>query len=1703
MTASSEPYASGDNGKWEIIMHTTGKKNSFGGGTETQFGSRGLAAFKTATPASTGATSRTGNFTGTPGVRTAFYEQTNITKIALVDGSGNMYDPTSHTHHAVFDLLDGGTGSESLHQIINRLDTYNLNNASWAGNDSAFEGPSVTNFTSGLSGYSGLVSASSGTMLDSGGMPPTKMAIWGVNEGSDNDVQVLSFYQGHLAAADANASPPISSPKGDGWRGNNPTETYWSYWSRDWNGGSDINTISKSTVGDTAPGISTGATTNGYNNGPIYMLAFGSVVTPTREWGPFDGNILNQANQLDFSYGPKFTGTGALYNGTSSLGGISGAWLKLKIPHKIRLSYIDFLAKTKHPKDFKILGSNDDTNWVELINVVGNTGIGDTTRQYSVTSEIQAYKYFALVVQRVDDYSFAVSQLNYYGYEGDSSLGDTSVDTTFKSIMNTPQTTGANVYVDGSLGETFTNRVVGPTVSNTHTTYVSAEKYWELSGNVESNVTLEANTFLSGDAPHSLSMWFNSSNLVSNASNSCIFSLGTEERLDHVSAAFSNNYQTVQKFTAGSRSTTLANFGNSCAINSDGTRMIVGAHNEDNGGTNYGAVYIYTYSNGKWDDGVRIGAPTPVSGTSDQAFGRDVDINSAGTRVVVGAVFDDTGGTDAGAAYVYSYSNGTWTLDTVSGVSTGRIQASNAGGGDRFGKSVAMSGDGTKIIVGAIYEDTGATNAGTAYIYTYSGSSWGSENVIRAHDNASGGDSEFGWKVAMNNDGTKVVVGAPYHDLNASDGAANNAGAAYVFALSGSSWSEQAKIQASDIAAGDLFGYCVDINSDGTKIVIGAKNEDTGATDAGAAYVYTYSSGTWGSEQKIQASDKQANSEFGGTAAFNTDGTKLIVGAYHEDTGANDSGAAYIFAYDGSNWNEVVKLKAYDGAADDDFGFSVAISGDGTRVVVGADGNDDSPGTSSGSVYVYDRDTTHHLITDLKLQSNTWHNLTYAYQGEGGSRVTYLDGRKVAEDQAEDTFGDYPPFAMTGYSQGGYVVSASSDTYSTTGFYAWKAFNDVQGNEGWHTGTGNGATNHYAANAGGSVYDASLSGGTSSPLSGNLGDWIKLEMPHKLVVDYITLKARGTSSASTQSPKDFKILGSNDDINWDILESFTSVPYSMTGENHAVGATKGYKYIAFLVTRIQVTTNSSCVVGEIEYYGHRENDLVRLPDPTNVLKYPHIAMTGPAQRGYVVSGSTYSHFPASGDPDATWRSFDGITGDNAKVWKTYEMYTTAGVYSPGSYSRTASSITDTNSTQHSGEYLVLETPHKIKLSSWEVRAEYAPRRIVDYAILGSDTNSSGANKTGWTLLTSGTFAAQQDVTATVSSPTTAFKYHAIVVKSVTNNADSRRSQIHEMKLYGTGVDSIPIQIGGGNIDKVANFRVYDKFMGEDQALEIWDAQKDEFGRAKSSMTLQKGRLGIGTTEPEGRLAAADEPHNLEEFPPRAMTGYKNYFEGHGEFCVSASSNNTDSYVGWKAFNKAFFGGEGWMSSTTPDTYTQGTGVPNDTTARFNGKIGEWLNIDLPYKIHLERTTIIQRANSNHPRPTGSFTIWGSNDKVNWDEIITGTHTRTVPVNEPTGDPINRVINISKLYSSYRLQIHNIIVTTGNEDTCHVAEWKLFGTREQGQSVLHDGQLTLTKSLTVPRIGPALDADDTPRRDRLVVEYNTSTNPTFELSLIHI
>ena len=159
-----------------------------------------------------------------------------------------------------------------------------------------------------------------------------------------------------------------------------------------------------------------------------------------------------------------------------------------------------------------------------------------------------------------------------------------------------------------------------------------------------------------------------------------------------------------------------------------------------------------------------------------------------------------------------------------------KIQASDKEAGDLFGKSVAISGDGTTAIVGAWYEDTGGSQAGAAYIFTRSGTDWSEQAKILSSDTQAYGN--FGRSVALSGDGNTAIVGSAV-DLN-------TVGAAYIFTRSGTSWSEQAKIQASDVEAGDQFGYSVSISGDGTTAIVGAHYEDTGAGNAGAAYILAF-----------------------------------------------------------------------------------------------------------------------------------------------------------------------------------------------------------------------------------------------------------------------------------------------------------------------------------------------------------------------------------------------------------------------------------------------------------------------------------------------------------------------------------------------------------------------------------------------------------------------------------------------------------------------------------------------------------------------------------------------------------------------------------------------------------------------------------------------------------------------------------------------
>ena len=348
----------------------------------------------------------------------------------------------------------------------------------------------------------------------------------------------------------------------------------------------------------------------------------------------------------------------------------------------------------------------------------------------------------------------------------------------------------------------------------------------------------------------------------------------------------------------------------------DGDTGIAGAYSG-------AAAYIFTRSGTTWSQQQKLEGDDNTD-TAAQ-FGGIVAIS--GNTVVVGAERDDIGGDRVGQAYVITRSGTTWSLQQKLTHPTDSADA------QRFGGAVAIDGD--TLAVGMYAADS---SAGEVCIYTRSGTTWSHQQTIQASDRASG--DYFGYWKGLAIDGDNIIVGAEREDTGGS-----NAGAAYIFTRSGTTWTEQQKIQASDKAASDNFGNSVAI--DGDSVIVGAQAESTGATGAGAAYIFTRSGTTWTQQQKIQASDASSYSSayFGYSVTIKED--FAAAGAVWR--GPSSRGAVYTYTRSGTTWSQSKQVLASDTGDDDSFGGSVSMSGD--TLLVGAQGWDNSSGVGTGAVY--------------------------------------------------------------------------------------------------------------------------------------------------------------------------------------------------------------------------------------------------------------------------------------------------------------------------------------------------------------------------------------------------------------------------------------------------------------------------------------------------------------------------------------------------------------------------------------------------------------------------------------------------------------------------------------------------------------------------------------------------------------------------------
>ena len=459
----------------------------------------------------------------------------------------------------------------------------------------------------------------------------------------------------------------------------------------------------------------------------------------------------------------------------------------------------------------------------------------------------------------------------------------------------------------------------------------------------------------------------------------------------------------VAVYVKASNTGTGDQFGGSLALSGDGNTLAVGARLEDsaltgvtagvvneatalNGATDAGAVYVLIRSGTEWGQQAYVKPlNVGVTGVGDN-FGASIALSADGNTLAVGAPLEDSATTgidstpdetapNAGAVYVYTRTAGVWSQQAYVKPSASTIGTASAG--DNFGVSVALSADGNTLAVGAHLEDSGtiaapnelAVDAGAVYVFTRSGTVWSQQAYIKGSNSLAG--DNFGSSVALSGDGNTLAVGAPLEDTTAAE-----AGAVYVFTRTGSTWTEQALVKASNPGAGDNFGVSVALSSsDGNTLAVGASNEASSATGingdqannnaagAGAVYVLIRTGPTWTQQAYVKASNTGSGDSFGGSVALSADGNALMVGAINEDGSATGiggtsneaalgAGAAYAYTRSGTVWTPLSYVKASNTGAGDGFGASVALSSNGSTRAIGArfeDSNATGIGGNQGS----------------------------------------------------------------------------------------------------------------------------------------------------------------------------------------------------------------------------------------------------------------------------------------------------------------------------------------------------------------------------------------------------------------------------------------------------------------------------------------------------------------------------------------------------------------------------------------------------------------------------------------------------------------------------------------------------------------------------------------------------------------------------------
>jgi hypothetical protein len=413
----------------------------------------------------------------------------------------------------------------------------------------------------------------------------------------------------------------------------------------------------------------------------------------------------------------------------------------------------------------------------------------------------------------------------------------------------------------------------------------------------------------------------------------------------HVSARDASYPLTIDPFIQQAKLTDATNdaaayFGYSVALSADGNTALIGGPTDAAVGSYDGAAWVFTRSGSSWTQQAKL---TDATNDAGAYFGDSVALSADGNTALIGGPGDSLVATNDGAAWVFTRSGSSWTQQAKLTDTT-----NDAGAG--FGYSVALSADGNTALIGGPVDSLVATNDGAAWVFTRSGASWTQQaKLIDAMSNlgaTADAGAEFGYSVALSADGNTALIGGPSDSLVATDD-----GAAWVFTRSGSSWTQQARLTDDTYDAGAYFGDSVALSADGNTALIGGLYDAAVAANDGAAWVFTRSGASWTQQAKLTDTTNDAAALFGWTVALSADGNTALIGAPYDGAVATNDGAAWLFTRSGSSWIQQAGLSDATNDADALFGFSVALSADGTTALIGGP-LDSAVGADDGAAWV-------------------------------------------------------------------------------------------------------------------------------------------------------------------------------------------------------------------------------------------------------------------------------------------------------------------------------------------------------------------------------------------------------------------------------------------------------------------------------------------------------------------------------------------------------------------------------------------------------------------------------------------------------------------------------------------------------------------------------------------------------------------------------